>query len=60
MIFQALPWTLGLIGMTTIIAFLLGTVAGIVAGWRRGGALDSCSLDVRDPAPCPTSWWACC
>ena len=40
-IFQALPWTLGLIGLTTVIAFLLGNVAGIVAGWRRGGTLDS-------------------
>jgi len=40
-IFQALPWTLGLIGLTTVIAFLLGNVVGIVAGWRRGGAIDS-------------------
>jgi peptide/nickel transport system permease protein len=36
-----LPWTLGLIGMTTILAFVLGTVIGIVGGWRRGGRLDS-------------------
>lgn len=40
-ILQAMPWTLGLIGLTTVIAFLLGNVAGIVAGWRRGGTLDS-------------------
>jgi peptide/nickel transport system permease protein len=40
-IIQALPWTLGLIGLTTVIAFVLGNVAGIVAGWRRGGTLDS-------------------
>ena len=40
-ILQALPWTLGLIGLTTVIAFLLGNVVGIVAGWRRGGAIDS-------------------
>lgn len=38
---QALPWTLGLIGITTIIAFILGTLIGIVAAWRRGGAIDS-------------------
>ena len=38
---QALPWTLGLVGVTTLLAFLLGTVIGIVAGWRRGGRLDS-------------------
>ena len=41
MIFAALPWTLGLIGLTTILAFLLGTLIGIVAGWRRGGVIDS-------------------
>jgi peptide/nickel transport system permease protein len=40
-VFQALPWTLGLIGITTVLAFLLGTMVGIVAGWRRGGALDA-------------------
>ncbi len=37
----ALPWTVGLVGATTIIAFLLGTLIGLVAGWRRGGILDS-------------------
>jgi len=41
MVFQALPWTLGLIGITTVLAFAAGTVIGIVAGWRRGGRLDS-------------------
>jgi peptide/nickel transport system permease protein len=38
---QALPWTLGLVGITTVLAFLLGSLVGIVAGWRRGGKLDS-------------------
>ena len=38
---QALPWTLGLVGLTTVLAFLLGSLVGIVAGWRRGGKLDS-------------------
>ncbi len=37
----AIPWTLGLVGVTTIIAFVLGTLIGIVGAWRRGGALDS-------------------
>src|SRR5437588_8870236 len=32
-----LPWTLGLVGVTTIIAFLIGTLAGAVSPWRRGG-----------------------
>jgi peptide/nickel transport system permease protein len=38
---QALPWTLGLVGVTTALAFLLGSLIGVVAGWRRGSRLDS-------------------
>jgi len=38
---QALPWTLGLVGVATVLAFLLGSLIGVLAGWRRGGALDS-------------------
>ena len=38
---QALPWTLGLVGLTTVLAFIVGSLVGIVAGWRRGGKLDS-------------------
>ncbi|MDH2444080.1 ABC transporter permease [Amnibacterium sp. CER49] len=37
----ALPWTIGLVGVTTVVAFLVGTLIGLVAGWRRGGVLDS-------------------
>jgi peptide/nickel transport system permease protein len=40
-VLQALPWTLALIGSTTIIAFVLGTLIGLVGAWRRGGWLDS-------------------
>jgi peptide/nickel transport system permease protein len=40
-ILDAIPWTLGLVGVTTILAFLLGTGIGIVAAWRRGGVMDS-------------------
>ena len=39
-VLQALPWTLGLVGATTILAFLLGTFIGLVSAWRRGGFLD--------------------
>jgi peptide/nickel transport system permease protein len=35
-----LPWTLGLVGVTTVLAFAVGTLAGIVSAWRRGGRLD--------------------
>ncbi|WP_427892358.1 ABC transporter permease [Kribbella sp. GL6] len=34
-------WTLLLVGSATVIAFVLGTGLGIVAGWRPGKALDS-------------------
>ena len=37
----AIPWTLGLVGVTTVLAFVLGTGIGIVAAWRRGSRLDS-------------------
>jgi peptide/nickel transport system permease protein len=37
---KSLPWTLGLVGLTTIISFLLGTALGVVAGWRRGSWVD--------------------
>jgi peptide/nickel transport system permease protein len=37
----AIPWTLGLVGVTTILSFVLGTGIGIIGAWRRGGALDS-------------------
>jgi peptide/nickel transport system permease protein len=38
---QSLPWTLGLVGVTTVIAFLLGTLIGVYAGWKRGSWMDS-------------------
>jgi peptide/nickel transport system permease protein len=37
---EALPWTIVLVGSATVIAFAVGTVLGIVAGWRHGGGLD--------------------
>ena len=37
---SALPWTLGLIGTTTILAFLIGTLLGVFAGWKRGTWVD--------------------
>ena len=35
-----LPWTLALVGVTTIIAFAIGTLVGVLSAWRRGGRLD--------------------
>jgi peptide/nickel transport system permease protein len=36
----ALPWTIGLVGVATLISFLLGTLLGVAAAWRRGTWLD--------------------
>src|SRR5579871_189537 len=41
MVLSALPWTLGLVGVTTVLAFVLGTLIGLVSGWRRGSWLDA-------------------
>jgi len=35
-----LPWTLLLVGVSTVIAFAIGTLVGIASAWRRGGRLD--------------------
>lgn len=39
-ILSKLPWTLGLVGVATIIAFAIGTFVGVLGAWRRGGKLD--------------------
>jgi peptide/nickel transport system permease protein len=36
-----LPWTLGLVGLTTVIAFVIGTFVGILSAWWRGGRVDA-------------------
>ena len=41
MVIDALPWTLGLLGVTTVIAFLAGTFIGLLSAWKRGSWLDS-------------------
>jgi peptide/nickel transport system permease protein len=38
---QALPYTLGLIGVATVISFLLGTAIGALVAWKRGSWLDN-------------------
>jgi len=38
---QTLPWTIGLIGLSTIISFALGIGLGTLAGWKRGSWLDN-------------------
>lgn len=38
---RALIWTLGLVGIATLISFTLGTFMGVMAAWRRGTKFDS-------------------
>jgi peptide/nickel transport system permease protein len=37
---SALPWTIGLVGLATLISFALGTLLGAIVGWRRGSGAD--------------------
>lgn len=41
MIMETLPWTLVLIGVIQILAFVIGTLLGTWAAWRRNGTFDS-------------------
>jgi len=36
-----LPWTIFLLGLATIISWVIGTIVGALAGWKRGTKLDS-------------------
>ncbi|NAZ83894.1 ABC transporter permease subunit [Kineococcus sp. R8] len=38
---QTLPWTIGLIGIATVISFVLGVGLGTLAGWKRGSWIDN-------------------
>jgi peptide/nickel transport system permease protein len=38
---RGLPWSLGLVGLSTVLGFLIGTGLGALAAWRRGGWLDN-------------------
>ncbi len=40
-IMQGLPWTIGLVGVATVIAFALGTLLGMYGAWRRGSWTDN-------------------
>lgn len=38
---QSVPWTLGLVGIATVVSFVLGTLIGTAIGWRRGTWADA-------------------
>jgi peptide/nickel transport system permease protein len=37
---SALPWTIGLVGIATVLSFVIGTSLGAYIGWRRGSKAD--------------------
>jgi peptide/nickel transport system permease protein len=43
---NSLLWTLRLLGIATVVSFLVGTFLGIVAAWRRGRFADSVALPI--------------
>lgn len=53
---QSLPWTIALIGVTTVAAFTIGTSLGILAGWRRGSLIDSLLPAATFLASVPYFW----
>ncbi len=38
---QNLPWTLGLVGLASILSFVIGTSLGMIVSWKRDSWLDS-------------------
>jgi peptide/nickel transport system permease protein len=40
-VLKALPWTFVLVGATTVFAFVIGTLLGVYAGWKRGKLADT-------------------
>jgi peptide/nickel transport system permease protein len=38
---RALLWTLGLVGIATLVSFSIGTFLGVMAAWRRGTLFDT-------------------
>ena len=38
---DSIPWTLWLVGLSTVITFILGVGLGMLAGWKRGSWLDA-------------------
>ncbi|ACU39992.1 ABC transporter permease [Actinosynnema pretiosum subsp. pretiosum] len=54
----ALPWTVVLVGVATVLSFLLGIGLGAFVGWRRGTWLDSLVPATTLLAAVPYFWLA--
>lgn len=58
-IMRALPWTLILIGVTTVLSFIIGTGLGIWAAWKRGSKFDLAATSIFTFASSfPYFWFA--
>ncbi|GAA3726474.1 peptide/nickel transport system permease protein [Spinactinospora alkalitolerans] len=55
---QALPWTIMLVGISTVISFVLGVGLGALVGWKRGTWLDSLVPGTTVLAAVPYFWLA--
>ena len=56
---EDLPWTLGLVGLSAIISFAIGTLLGVIIAWKRGSVLDSILPPVMTfIAAIPYFWFA--
>jgi peptide/nickel transport system permease protein len=40
-LFQSLPWTIGLVGVAVALSFIIGTLIGMLAAWKRGSWYDT-------------------
>jgi peptide/nickel transport system permease protein len=55
---QSIFWTLVLIGFCTVIGFVLGTVLGMIVGWRRGNWRDALVPITTFLSSLPYFWFA--
>jgi peptide/nickel transport system permease protein len=55
---QSIYWTLVLIGLCTIISFVLGTLLGMIVGWRRGSWRDALVPVTTFLSSLPYFWFA--
>lgn len=57
LILAALPWTLFLVGVSTIVAWVVGTGLGIIVGYRPGGKLDNWLTPISQFFSSMPSFW---
>lgn len=55
---QELPWTITLVGVATVLSFLIGTLLGVIVGWWRGSLADMLMPIASFFASVPYFWLA--